>query len=142
MCITEKPKNGIFVIQVIKLLIKAPKNRNFDAGMRSLGYHVTEENELYVTYSGVFGLMFDMRALQLNYREFIKFCKVISVNGGKKIRKGSTLYITPYRNRFLAVKLSEDEYVSLEKCAKIENMSPRNFFREYLLRALAKRKGL
>ncbi len=123
-------------------MIKAPINRDFDAGMRSLGYQVKVRDDSYVVYHGVFGLTFNMKALRLNYREFVKFCKTISVEGGRKIRKGSNLYIIPYRNRFFPVRMSEDEYAALKECAKAENMSPQNFFREYLLRALAKRKEL
>jgi len=122
--------------------IRVLKNPRFDKIMRSLSFRVIEEENVKVTYEGIFGFKVDMEQLGLNRKEFFKFYQELTVDGGRKKRVGTALIVTPKRERTLSVRLSEDEYRDLQKMAEMEGRSVEDLFRELAVVAVAQRRGM
>jgi len=122
--------------------IKVLKNSRFDKIMRRLSFRVIKEENARITYEGIFGFKVDMEQLGLTQKEFFKFYRELTVDGGRKRRVGTALIVTPKRDRILSVRLSEDEYRDLRKMAEMEGRSIEGLFRELAVVAAAKRRGM
>jgi len=111
-------------------------------GFEELGYKIISEEDGSVTLEGVFSLRITATLLNVGIRKFAELCEKVTVEGGKKIRRGGELSITPLRSRKITVRLSQDEYEALKKAAKERGYTGRklsSFFRDTLISALIAR---
>ena len=117
-------------------------NEKIMKGFEELGYKVKCKKDDSVTFEGVFSLRVTADLAGMGVREFITLCKKLTVKGGRKIRRGGTLFIEPIRMKRLTVRLSNDEYEALKKVARERGYTKRNlssFFRDSLITSLLTR---
>lgn len=122
--------------------ITIPKNEELCRGLKEVLYKVVKEGKNTMTYEGIFSVKIDMADLGMKTREFMHFCASVHVKDGYKVRKGTRLYIKPYKRRRFRVTLSKEERQLLEDCAREMKLPLSTCARQILLSALAKRAGM
>lgn len=108
-------------------------------GFEELGYRKIDEGKGSVTFEGTFSLRISASLLAMGLRRFAELCEKVTVDGGRKIRRGNELSITPLRSRRIVVKFSKDEFAALKRVAKERGYSERkisSFFRDSLVSVL------
>ena len=124
------------------VLPKEMLNSKVAKGLEELGYKIMGKKDGSVVFEGVFSLRISATLLDVGIRRFAELCENVTVEGGKKIRRGGELSITPLRSRKITVRLSQDEYEALKKVAKERGYTGRklsSFFRDNLISALIAR---
>jgi RNase P/RNase MRP subunit p30 len=122
--------------------VTAPKNETFKKLMSRVAYKPLKEDDSLTVLDGMFSVEVSSEDLKMHAREFKRFCDAVIVEGGKKVRKGTLLIIEPLRTRQLKIRLSDEEYEKLKRCAKMRMCSISFLFRGTLLSAIAKRREL
>jgi len=117
------------------MLIKAPFHKRFDSFAKNYCNVVLQAKD-YVVYEAITDLRITAVDLGMRPRQFSAFCDSIEVEGGRKVRKGTTLELKPYRNKTIYIKLTEEEYAALREYADDQNLTVSGAFRKILVVSL------
>lgn len=103
------------------MFVKAPFNKRFHSKMSTF-CKVLWQKEGEVMYEVIGDVSISSADLGMSTRRFIEFFKKITVEGGRKVRKGNLLFIKPKREKLLYIRLSDEEFQLLSEYANEQNI--------------------
>lgn len=112
--------------------------------MKDFNFQKQGEVGSYLVYDGPLGFGVDNNQLGINIKEFRKFATELRVEGGRKSIKKNWLFVRPYERKRLMLRIPEEMYELVKRCAKDENSKPSTIIKdaigEKLLKWLATKK--
>jgi hypothetical protein len=99
-------------------------SKHLREAMRDFLFDFCGEKQGYLIFEGCFGFGIPNSQLNIGVRELREFTKELIVEGGTKNVKGRWLFVRPYQNKGVYVRIPQEHYELLKEYAKEMRTKP------------------